>query len=545
MAHCDGGAAALSMAMQGAAMGHDPTMMLPREEEQQMHAAMAGGGGQWAHEFAQQGPASAQADMAWEAEFQQQQQQQQHMGQQQHEAAMMEQAMQQAAMENAYAEAEQQQQHMHQNQQGDDGGMLQEFQQQEQQQQQPVLDEAWQEAEAQHATGEDYIEEMLRAGEGRTGDGETWAEEFHDDFAGEYLNGDGDMAGAEDWLNEYKEMNDKIERAQHSTDYPFEPNNAFLFRDAPFEEGVELLAGGMLSDAVLAFEAACQKDGENVEAWLKLGTTQAENEKDSMAILALNKCRHLCPGHLNAHMALAVSHTNEANHTSALSALRSWILANDRFPGLVEAVAAHVPQGLVDGDEADQFTNEYLFSSATESHEVAALFGAAAEMDGANAEVHVGLGILHNLSRNYDLAADNFTNALKLRPDDEKLWNKLGATLANGNRSDEAIGAYNKALDLKPGFVRAQYNLGIAFSNLTDHRMAATHFLRAIVMQQGGVVVEGDGAQSEAAMRSTRDMWDVLRMTFNLMERPDLVEVAWKQSVAPFLPEFGLQDLIM
>ena len=38
--------------------------------------------------------------------------------------------------------------------------------------------------------------------------------------------------------------------------------------------------------------------------------------------------------------------------------------------------------------------------------------------------------------------------------------------LANGDQSEEAIGAYRKALDIFPGFVRARYNLGISCINL-------------------------------------------------------------------------------
>ena len=89
-----------------------------------------------------------------------------------------------------------------------------------------------------------------------------------------------------------------------------------------------------------------------------------------------------------------------------------------------------------------------------------------------------------------------------MKPDDALLWNRLGATLgkkscfcltpqkkrkhttkstadiclfhffilhvlsANGDRSEEAIGAYRKALDIYPGFVRARYNLGISCINL-------------------------------------------------------------------------------
>ena len=43
---------------------------------------------------------------------------------------------------------------------------------------------------------------------------------------------------------------------------------------------------------------------------------------------------------------------------------------------------------------------------------------------------------------------------------------KCAFNLANGDQSEEAIGAYRKALDIYPGFVRARYNLGISCINL-------------------------------------------------------------------------------
>ena len=53
-------------------------------------------------------------------------------------------------------------------------------------------------------------------------------------------------------------------------------------------------------------------------------------------------------------------------------------------------------------------------------------------------------------------------SALAVRPTDYSLWNKLGATQANSSRSGEAIAAYQRALDLKPNYMRAWTNMGIA-----------------------------------------------------------------------------------
>ncbi len=79
-----------------------------------------------------------------------------------------------------------------------------------------------------------------------------------------------------------------------------------------------------------------------------------------------------------------------------------------------------------------------------------------------NADVHVALGVLHSLARQYESAGEAFRAALALRPNDYSLWNKLGATLANSTHSHEAIAAYQKALDLKPNYMRAWTNMGIA-----------------------------------------------------------------------------------
>ena len=79
-----------------------------------------------------------------------------------------------------------------------------------------------------------------------------------------------------------------------------------------------------------------------------------------------------------------------------------------------------------------------------------------------SADAHVALGVLYNLSRDYDGAVGAFRTALQTRTTDYSLWNKLGATLANSGRSGEAISAYQRALDLKPNYMRAWTNMGIS-----------------------------------------------------------------------------------
>ena len=72
--------------------------------------------------------------------------------------------------------------------------------------------------------------------------------------------------------------------------YMFEEDNIFNDTTDPFGEGVHIMdSGGNLSLAALAFESAVQRDPKHVQAWTRLGAAQAQNEKETPAIRALEQ----------------------------------------------------------------------------------------------------------------------------------------------------------------------------------------------------------------------------------------------------------------
>ena len=117
-----------------------------------------------------------------------------------------------------------------------------------------------------------------------------------------------------------------MQNRPESGNYMFEEDNTFTSLNNPFEEGMKIMReGGNLSIAALAFEAAVQKQPDFVDAWVALGQAQAQNEKESPAIRALEQALKLDPNNLEALMGLSVSYTNEGYDSLAYRTLERWV----------------------------------------------------------------------------------------------------------------------------------------------------------------------------------------------------------------------------
>ncbi|KAL1115876.1 hypothetical protein AAG570_006165 [Ranatra chinensis] len=319
-------------------------------------------------------------------------------------------------------------------------------------------------------------------------------------------------SGTGSWVSEFTDFTNSPK------DYTFTKDNPLVDLPDPLDEGRKRLSAGDLPSAVLCFEAAVTKEPDNPLAWQLLGSTQAENEQDPQAISALRKCLQIEPNNLTALMSLAVCFTNENYQSQACKVLKEWLRANPKYTDLVPSSendfeSAFLGLSLMTGifcirELHDQVKGMYLEAARRNPTET------------IDADVQCGLGVLFNLSSETDRAVDCFKVALQARPDDAALWNRLGATLANGSRSEEAIDAYRNALQLSPGFIRARYNLGISCVHLGAHREAAEHLLTALNQQAAGRGVQGE---KYTAMSDT--IWTTLRLVTSILERPDLVSV--------------------
>jgi len=262
------------------------------------------------------------------------------------------------------------------------------------------------------------------------------------------------------------------------------------------------------------------KNPDNATAWRMLGRCHAENDQDPEAIKCLEAAVDRDPYSPEALLALGVSYVNELNHERALENMKAWFTHNPKYAGM------ELPntQDDIYGAAGTREDTAKIATSGRELafQEVKHMLEAALEFDPTDAgDVHEALGVIYNVIKDYDAAAESFRKAIEARPNDYQLWNKLGATLANGNQSDQALPAYHQALQIKPKYARAWLNMAISHSNLQDHDEAARCYLQTLSLNP-----------------EATHCWTYLRMALSSKERWDLLPLVFSRDLAGFQQHF-------
>ncbi|ORY53668.1 TPR-like protein, partial [Rhizoclosmatium globosum] len=256
----------------------------------------------------------------------------------------------------------------------------------------------------------------------------------------------------------------------------------------------------------LSLEAAVQIDPMDATSWKNLGLRQQENENEGAAINALRKAIELDPTLLDSHIALAVSYTNESMFSEAYKALEGWLANNPQYSHLLSQQPA---------------TNFNHHEHLTATFLAAARLSSATSFD---AGPQMALGVLFNISGDHAKAMDCFQSCLASHPQDYQLWNKLGATLANSKDPSRALEAYTRALQLNPDFLRARYNVAIAYLQLGKYADAVRHLVAILECQEMNM-------HSMASGSTWNTLWMVMDRYLN---RPDLAKAADEKNLNVF-----------
>ncbi|KAF8904468.1 hypothetical protein CPB84DRAFT_1677396 [Gymnopilus junonius] len=310
------------------------------------------------------------------------------------------------------------------------------------------------------------------------------------------------------------------------THYQFQENNPYLVGDSSRTRTHMLHTQGRASilENVLELEAEVQRNMSDASAWYELGVKQQENEREHKALQALQRAVELEPTHLPAWLALAVSYTNDNNRQGAYDAVYEWVSRNEKYKDAVVQSRAQTPAN----------PKLSLVERYTQLIQCLIMMARSDTTGDIDADIQIALAVLLNTNEDYEKAQDCFRTALAVRPDDWLLYNRVGATMANSGRAEEALDYYYRALELNPGYIRARrvnhgsvhslisrFNLGISCINLRRYEEAAQHILDALVLQDADGVLDNAGSNENRGVVSNA-LWDSLKTTCLHMQRADL-----------------------
>jgi Flp pilus assembly protein TadD len=321
------------------------------------------------------------------------------------------------------------------------------------------------------------------------------------------------------------------------TETEIEADRSQLQLHDAFSIGRQALAHGQAVHAVRWLEHAVRENSGDAEAWHLLGLAQQEIDRDDLAVIALSRAARMDPDNAGTWLELAVSYTNDGRRKDALTSLQHWlhlvrVQQQQQHQHQPASASAPVEEGVAEQlsiSALQERMQSFLHSLAHSENQTSATSlpsssSSSSSSDASNlrscrVSCYVALGVLCNLAGDFERAVTFFSEATLLEEGNYMIWNKLGATLANGDRAVEAIPHYLRALRLKPSYIRTSVNLGIAYLKQRQYEQAARNFLAAMSLQEE-IASAGGG---DGSTRRTRDM---LCTCFYSMGRGDLAELS-------------------
>ena len=272
-----------------------------------------------------------------------------------------------------------------------------------------------------------------------------WSRLFHSSTADHYHKGiryfnDGDYDRAIECLEQVV-VEDKTRES------PVAKLGAFYASEAHSKLGVAEFHRGNYDRALEHFASALKVNPHYPDLYYYLGVVQYKKNDLPTAIRHLEEATRLNPEYAEAVCFLGIAR-QEAGHPGEADRCYSRALELTR--------AAPHPLGRVLVD--------HLESNAFEHPALGELRRVAAENSVYEDSVKEG-----NLAFNqgdFARAAAHFSTAAALKPVYADLHCKLGMSLLEMTKEDQAIGSFRRALELNPGYVEAHYCLGAALYRL-------------------------------------------------------------------------------
>ena len=283
-------------------------------------------------------------------------------------------------------------------------------------------------------------------------------------------------------------------------------------------EGQAHYEAGRLSAAVDAYTQAAALEPDRVDVLVTLSRILALIDRAEEAIQRAQRAVQIDPKSAPAHAALSMAHdwrgtwlllhgrdAEAAEHyQTAVSEAQEAILLDPAYPEAHAYLAeAYMDLGqLVDAIEAAQ---------------------AAVELDPDRPDVQRAVGYVRESQGNYRGAAEAYQRAIRFDATVPYLWLTLGrnyrilSLLVDGGYFDDAVNAFERAIQIDPGYGPAYDELGWTYYYAQDYRQAAETLEKAIEVDPDAWSAYGHLGTTYYSNRNYEGAAEVLPRAIELM----------------------------
>ena len=97
-----------------------------------------------------------------------------------------------------------------------------------------------------------------------------------------------------------------------------------------------------------------------------------------------------------------------------------------------------------------------------------------------NPEIHITRGDNSFQSRSYQKAIEHYKLAIKLNPNHDRAYHKIGIVYFNLGLYEKAIQYYAKAIDINPNKIEAYHGRGIVYHMMSNHQKGVDDLTKAL-----------------------------------------------------------------
>jgi tetratricopeptide (TPR) repeat protein len=302
-------------------------------------------------------------------------------------------------------------------------------------------------------------------------------------------------------------------------------------RNAHYDKGIRLFDQGLYEEAVAEFDLARQAKGGRVdslterlsafytaESYAHLGHTALKQEQWSRAETCFARALAVHPHYADLHFYYALAIRAGGRYAEARDAMQKALEINPRFAkarfyaGLIAYELGEREDGLTALNSAIELEPGFR----TETFACALGHHASENFDAAlQAFEQVSLTEVDDILFHYKLADDmyrrgmyaeaigEYQKALELNPNYADIRNHLGITYSAHGKPAEAIEEFRSALRINPRFVDAMVNLALCLRDTGEIDEASTLFERVLELEPDNVIARANG-DNEAALSSRR-----------------------------------------